>query len=558
MTSRRELLALAAVTALALALRLHRLDAWSFGMDELVQSADYGEPSLLETVHHAAQSHQSPLDYAVGHVLIRVLPPTDFVLRLPAAVYGTLLVPAAWLLVRTFARPPAGLVAGLYVAVCPVVVQFSQIVRPYAILHLLFALFWPALAWAIGTNSRRAWAAFATVAVLHLYARPDVPAETLVAGDAAALLVWLAGRRTQSPFVRTRAVLTAIGVSAACFVAVLPSWFLLFDAGRAHRSEGVLADASSVSDRLRQIRWRDEVATPLAGHLGPGAALYVGLAAVGAGAAMRSPSGRFLLLGLLLTLLLHVVLFRLVARDRLAFVPRYLVVYVTPLLAFAGAGLTTLLRHLPARPVVAPLVALASAVPLGWGLPAYYTEPWQTDDWRAVGTWLDERLGPADLVVLETQSPFGDYESWLQGRGRYWRRPLDVVRMSGLPRRIESARGEGSVYVVVHLTRSASLPGAEGVTVLRFHDMSIVHPTRSTGRRIEDLEFLAGYFAHALEGSERVDPCLVLARLHAETGRTAEARRWTAEALRLVPEERRAAFDHAAEGLPVPASRADD
>lgn len=126
-------------------------------------------------------------------------PTSEWILRLPAALAGALLAPAAWWLARiTLARafPAAALVAlsaAAVVAVHPLLVEYSREARPYSLLALLCviatACWWQLHHVLVRPDRPRAelwWAAaYVATAALALYAH------TLAALTLAAHAVWI-------------------------------------------------------------------------------------------------------------------------------------------------------------------------------------------------------------------------------------------------------------------------------------------------------------------------------------------------------------------------------
>lgn len=162
----RPALALAAITAFGLALRLAGIDArlsHDEGYSWLVATAPSVD-AFLDRL--AATENTPPLFYA----LLAPLPLTDEVwLRLPSLVAGTLWVPATFALVRTLASGRAALLAALMVAVAPYAVSFSDYSRAFMLAGLFQLLAVLAVARLLAGAGRR-WAVlfvFASTAALY-------------------------------------------------------------------------------------------------------------------------------------------------------------------------------------------------------------------------------------------------------------------------------------------------------------------------------------------------------------------------------------------------------
>lgn len=112
---------------------------------------------------------------------------TEFELRLPSAIAGTLTIPAVWWVLKD---KRAGLVAAWMVAVFPLFVFWSRMARPYAFVGLFVVIgwrYWPAYLVAlsaspiaaVGVNLLKArerivpYAVMAALAVVVFFVRPD-------------------------------------------------------------------------------------------------------------------------------------------------------------------------------------------------------------------------------------------------------------------------------------------------------------------------------------------------------------------------------------------------
>jgi 4-amino-4-deoxy-L-arabinose transferase-like glycosyltransferase len=162
-------LALTCLTAVALGLRLYALDARSLWLDEILtsQPAHLRGPADVITWSQAA-INQMPFFYMFtwffGH-----WGDSGVILRLPPAIFGTLLVPAIYLLARDLFGVRAGLVAALMGAVLPFAVWYSQEARNYSLLMLMTTL----QMWFAFRSVKRGriidWLGLAVFSILNLY-----------------------------------------------------------------------------------------------------------------------------------------------------------------------------------------------------------------------------------------------------------------------------------------------------------------------------------------------------------------------------------------------------
>lgn len=215
-TNRRLWPAAVFVLLLATLLRFHLLGAQSFWNDE-GNSARLSERSIPAIVQGTASDVHPPLYYLALRGWRELLGETEFGLRALSAYAGVLTVAAVMALVRPGkiaprhkdgetqdlpggglapARPreltlAASAVAGLLVAVNPVLVYYSQEARMYALLALVAVLSaWALFNW-VGGDMRQslAWAAAYTLLMaVGLYTHYFYPA--VIAAQGAVIVLW--------------------------------------------------------------------------------------------------------------------------------------------------------------------------------------------------------------------------------------------------------------------------------------------------------------------------------------------------------------------------------
>jgi uncharacterized membrane protein len=182
---------LAVVLALALGLRLYRLGAQSFWLDEAYTYlfAVLDPPRMIAW---ANESGHVPTYFLFMHYWL-ALGDDEHTLRLPSAIFGVLTVAATFGLGRVAGGNRVGLIAALLVVLAPMQVHYAQEARMYtmytlaataALTGLVYLLkhpeqaavpLWRASAWkngnAAGRARRHAWLAFiaGTVVVLYLH-----------------------------------------------------------------------------------------------------------------------------------------------------------------------------------------------------------------------------------------------------------------------------------------------------------------------------------------------------------------------------------------------------
>jgi len=166
----RELVLLAAIGALALALRFYQLAGKSLWLDEAVQARSAHLNTLEEVLAQVyVDVNQMPLPYVVTW-LLRPWGDSEFILRLPAVVEGTLMVLAVYVLAKALFGTRSGLVAALLSAIFPFAVWYSQEARSYALFMLLTTVQVYCAYTAVKRGRLVDWLALAALTTLNLYA----------------------------------------------------------------------------------------------------------------------------------------------------------------------------------------------------------------------------------------------------------------------------------------------------------------------------------------------------------------------------------------------------
>jgi 4-amino-4-deoxy-L-arabinose transferase-like glycosyltransferase len=205
--------ALAAIVVGAAALRLATLGLQSFWYDEAYTAAISVQPSLADVVRSVADLETTPpLYYALAWLWQSVAGDGDASLRLISAAAGLATVPVAYALGARLASRRAGLIAAALTATSPLLLNFSQENRPYALLCLAGAASMLAVLRAAERPSAGRLAVWATICAAgvatHYFA-------AFIAVPEALWLLWQAGEH------RRRAIV-ACGVVALAGLALAP------------------------------------------------------------------------------------------------------------------------------------------------------------------------------------------------------------------------------------------------------------------------------------------------------------------------------------------------
>jgi hypothetical protein len=215
--SARSLLPWIAVGVAAAIVRLHKLNYFSYWLDEILQvyTIRFSWARMWNALRGGV--FNPPLDYVLLK-LLEPLHPSDAARRLLPVAWGTLSVIAFGVLIARRANRSSGLVAAALLAVAPYHVHYSQEVRPYALGLLMICTVLLLLeAWLTRPSVPRLCAVYAgTVAVA--YTMYLAALAVAIAGSALLLEDALLGegsrRRTAMRFLRWSPVL-ACAVAAA-------------------------------------------------------------------------------------------------------------------------------------------------------------------------------------------------------------------------------------------------------------------------------------------------------------------------------------------------------
>jgi hypothetical protein len=216
------LLALVGLVLLAFALRVYRLDAYSFWTDEGLtpERAGYAVGEILRNViviqGFPSKDTHPPFYYLVIHATRALFGESDFAYRYPSVLFGVLLVPVLYALGRRMGGRALGLLVALLAAVNPLQVYYAQEARMYTLLVLLGAaaslILWLALSDRALSRPRLVRLALVYALLAGLMVYTHYTAVFLVAAQALfwAWLLWRAGLKWLILGAAALAVLVAI------------------------------------------------------------------------------------------------------------------------------------------------------------------------------------------------------------------------------------------------------------------------------------------------------------------------------------------------------------
>jgi len=390
--SRRFRWTLAGIVGAAAAIRLFRLDHFSYGLDEILQAYWLRGSSTFFWHSLRFDGFHPPLDYLIDRAL-ESLHPADAVRKLPAVLWGCGTVAAFGLLLARRAGEVAGLVAAALLAAAPFHVRFSQELRPYSLsLFLLVLALWALDAFLERPGSIRLAALFlaclATAYALYTAA--------LVLGLAAAALLVedAAGHIPERRRAARRFLLWSPVFLLALWLAYLPWWPVVVEASRRPPSAPRAPLTLQRADRILSFF----SFAPDDGHpLGKAGAVFAALALIGLLVALSRRGLRFLAAWAMLGFAAIEALGQ--WHPHFDFSRRW--VPAGP----AWVGLAALaIAELVRRPVtrLAGAALLAGVLVLdGRGLSVYFREG--RADWRTLADFLRRETAPDARIFTENQ-----------------------------------------------------------------------------------------------------------------------------------------------------------
>lgn len=452
LSARQATIGLAVITALALVLRLYRVnsDLW---IDEIITLNRFAHESLGFIIGSYRTSNNHLLMSVMVKYSILIFGEHEWSARLPALLLGTATIPAVYRISRFAMSRRASLGAALLLAVSYHHIFFSQNARGY-IVYVFFAVAAAiALINALRDDRQRDWVLFGVatfLGALSLLNTVFVVASQLLV---AAIAVWLVSRRggAVAPLVKRLLVVFSITgfFCLQVYAIVLPDAFVLIT--HAYRLDGTGFKPTSND-------FSNDVIRGITDGFGSRAVFAAIPFLFVAGAGLLVLLRRQWAVALLLLMPGVLTALTLLARG-LTFSPRFFLLWL-PLTAVTAAAtidaVSQWLRNTaPARRhALATAVTLALAVTSAWSLRRYYSIPKQP--YVAVVRFLERTRQPEDVVYTVAPSGVGI---------RYYSRRIlpqllphirDIDADTTLMREM-AARGTRRIILITTLDRGRSL-----------------------------------------------------------------------------------------------------
>lgn len=431
---RTPTIVLTGLTLLALVLRFYRIGAWGFESDEVFMVRDSITPRL---------SNPRPLMYFLNHYVVAPFTPLDeFGIRLLPAIFGVLSIPVFYAVARRLVGTRAALFGSFFVATNSQLIYYSQFGRYWTLVFLLCSIYPYALYLGVRDRDRRMLTLGTVTGVLAVLAHP---VSVLALAGLGMWVIATYGRRERLAQLwsrqRVRQAVYASALLAAVialrFIPMLRSWIVSHDQVPQSEKGGEFLLHSPGGQIVKQMTLLLTFVQSLAPTM-----VLAGLLGI-----YLLWSGRTRSLALLLTCLFAVpVAFVVLVQIRTA-VSTFYLVPATPAL-FIGVGVfLDRLAGLEAgfRPRWL-LAAAVAAMIFAEGAPTLVSQyrDGRRYDFRGSARWLEERLGPSDVIYSDQPKVVRFY---LPGR-RVERLVADPVRLSSAATSLRQDGQAGVLWIV--------------------------------------------------------------------------------------------------------------
>ncbi|HET8913213.1 MAG TPA: glycosyltransferase family 39 protein [Ktedonobacteraceae bacterium] len=396
----------------AMGFNLYRLGTPSMWFDEIlsVERSRQSLPVLLKIVT-TAQANMA-FYYFFLHFWLRMtqsfgLLPTEFVVRLPSAIFAALATIVVFLLGRRFIGTWGGIVAALLFLLNDLQLIYAQETRSYALELVLNCLAWYALFATLSqqTARKRWWACFIATMTIAVYSHLFSMLILFSQGIAVLGLLFLPTPWRFNVRAQFRAIVAGFGLTS---LLIIP---LILDIHDATRTEWIpVPRLIDITHLFYTITNQDRTFLALL--------VLVILLGISGGFMMLLPHGRALLhsltllpdkndiqysrlqqaaaigYALLCWLIIPIVVSFVVSHTKTRlFLPRYLVTIVPPMMLLVGLGVGIFRWRLIQLGLTIFLIALALIQ-----VPQYYRSA-QVEDWNSTSAWIETHYQSNDGLV---------------------------------------------------------------------------------------------------------------------------------------------------------------
>lgn len=571
------------ILAIAAGFRLHGLDREGFWGDEYLQVTSYRLP-LHYTVWNALSRHGfGPPDFVIGWLAYRISP-TVWMCRLPSALWGIAAVGLCFLLGRRLVSWQAGLLAAAMLTFCRLHLVLSQEVRPYSICLAFMLLTLWALLRSLEAPTRVRLLAYASIAVVCTMTRSFIPCVFLaVIGSVLTIAVAWRKWRLDSTGADSESVsyaclrrvwLTTMGagLAAMLWIVILLATIPTLPPGVAALVSGNIVDQNvynlDAAFKAQVLRNSAITGRALISSYGP---LVLCLAGVGVlwtllhwrklGASTRYVMAIMMLCGPGVIFVYSIISGVHLFYERYSFfLMPFVAVFASVALAVGLRVLTTARRSRKAFGYAVAFVGLSITLAYPARMSADEAQNYRRIDWRGCAAFLSQSIGPDDVVMVLTETPFGRVQQRFFGKYEWPRRgrPLGEAAwtLAISDRHFERLLRQKGKCVAVLVRRV--LPQRAGAfqtaglqspppkhRLVKFRGIDVLIPEAPAASiRRQAIELCDALTAiDLLDDSTKAVPLTLKTRLLLSEGRSGEARQTYHDARRRIPPVRLALFD---------------
>jgi mannosyltransferase len=378
------------VTAAGLFLRLYNLGNVSISMDEAVDIflASLSISDIWAYISHGFIFHP-PLFYWVQHFVL-LFGTSEFIVRLPSALYGALTIPAVYLLGREFHSRDIGILASGLLALSPFHIFYSQDARPYAMMLLFCTIALIYFMQAIKTDNGSAWVMFGIFSGLSVWIVFYAGVLTL------ALMLYIIVERRKR-------ILLGFDENRAMYVGGIFYLIVVMPLSGMIRDLFVLRAVSDVTWGLKGIDVVTESYKDFYSHNELLMAVMAVLLVIGLVGLYQYDRRKC---ALLMTMIFIPLAVSVLVSYKLAIEPRYALIILPALFIGIAMTLAVIDRHLNPGMGVSRLVILTlfllfiTAICLPPVYDQYTSTAKFNQDWRNISITVSALTGPGDVVVV--------------------------------------------------------------------------------------------------------------------------------------------------------------
>ncbi|MGB6045599.1 MAG: glycosyltransferase family 39 protein [Pirellulales bacterium] len=376
------------ITVVGAGLRIYDLGGESIWLDEAhtYRRMTVSLPAMLADCH---QRGQGPLYYLLARPWCDVAGCSEFAMRFPAAVFGTLCIPMIFVVAAKLWNKTAGLCAAWLLTIHPFAIHYAQEARPYSLFLLLALGSYFALLKLLDRNDHRSgdhrwlwgYAAFTTAA---LYTHPY--GVFVAVSQALIFMCHLLSTRQRPGIGRWKQLYTAVGLVTVLYLPQLIHHATSYMANPVARI-GWIKQRSFLY--MLEIPIRHSMYDPL-GYLAAALVAVAILVGLRRGTALLKDTGLVLVASVACSFLLLPWIMSAISNPML--VIRYTIVAMAAFALLLAWAVSTFPARIRASALL--LLTVVAAIPLNHYFTYACKEPW-----RAIAAELRERVQPGDLVV---------------------------------------------------------------------------------------------------------------------------------------------------------------